>query len=98
MPDNFAYIGLKIIVFMGYQRFNCLYFLSVFILVYILVFLFSFSKRLVFAIKYRECCACLYTCQIPLKVAPYTLVQYLYRSVSNFRRPANVLKYSDHEK
>ena len=30
--------------------------------------------------------------------APYTLVQYLYRSVSNFRRPANVLKYSDHEK
>ena len=33
-----------------------------------------------------------------LKVAPYTLVQYLYRSVSNFRRPANVLKYSDHEK
>ena len=33
-----------------------------------------------------------------VKVAPYTLVQYLYRSVSNFRRPANVLKYSDHEK
>ena len=33
-----------------------------------------------------------------IKVAPYTLVQYLYRSVSNFRRPANVLKYSDHEK
>ena len=31
-------------------------------------------------------------------MAPYTLVQYLYRSVSNFRRPANVLKYSDHEK
>ena len=44
IPDNFAYIGL--IVFMGYQKFNCVYFLSVFILVYILVFLFSFSKRL----------------------------------------------------
>ena len=48
MPDNFAYIGLKITVFMGYQRVNCVYFLSVFILVYILVFLFSFSKRLVY--------------------------------------------------
>ena len=48
MPDNFVYIGLEIIVFMGYQRFNCVYFLSVFILVCILVFLFSLSKRLVY--------------------------------------------------
>ena len=48
MPDNFAYIGLKMIVLMGYQRFNCVYFLSVFILVYTWVLLFSFSKRLVY--------------------------------------------------
>ena len=32
MPDNFAYIGLKITVFMGYQRYDCVHFLSVFIL------------------------------------------------------------------
>ena len=48
MPDNKAYIGLKIIVFMQYQRLNCVYFLSVFISIYILVFLFSFSKCLVY--------------------------------------------------
>ena len=56
MPDSFAYIGLEIIVLMRYQSFNCVYFLSVFVLVYILVFLFSFSKCLVycFAIKYRH--------------------------------------------
>ena len=51
MPDNFAYTGLKIIIFMGYQRFDCVYFLRVFILVYILVFLVSFSKRLVYLLQ-----------------------------------------------